>query len=66
MYCKDCVHWKYNSTECRIARESSDDDTLVNDEFGVFAIVYSSDNYGAETGLKTGPMFGCVKFEQKV
>lgn len=37
-------------------------DKIDDDGFAIFA--EASDDHGLNCGLKTGPMFGCVKFER--
>jgi hypothetical protein len=70
MYCKDCKFWKAHTdqwrdswTECDQVGGSSREGTLSDDDFAIYAD--ADDNSGLEVGLKTGPMFGCIKFVGK-
>jgi hypothetical protein len=69
-HCKDCKYWKSHTdawnkswTECDYAAWFSREGTLNNDDFGYYAD--ASDDQGLEAGMKTGPMFGCIKFMAK-
>jgi len=60
--CKDCRHWQNKST-CGLAEFVEKREKLAGDAFGVYA--GAADDTNLEFDLKTGPLFGCVKFEPK-
>ena len=67
MYCKDCKYWE-NHTDmwkkswntCEAVNWVDRDEKIGENEFAVYADC--SDDHGLNVGLKTGPMFGCIKF----
>lgn len=71
MYCKDCKYWhkeqEYGgkswmtcgAVEVFVERE----DDIGEAGFALYASAW--DDSGLDAGMKTGPLFGCVKFEQK-
>ena len=69
-HCKDCRFWESHvnghdtaATTCEAAGWVRYDQKLNDDSFAVYAD--ANDDQGLEAGLKTGPLFGCVKFQQK-
>jgi hypothetical protein len=69
-YCKDCDHWTEHTNqyreswiECGLAEWYDRKGVLHDDLFGYYA--QSDDDSGLDAGIKTGPMFGCVKFRSK-
>lgn len=76
MYCKDCKFWvtdvlpttrmkrSSNTWNCCVLVDIFNYDSAVND---TQCVIYADadDNFGLETELETGPMFGCVNFVQK-
>lgn len=68
--CKDCKFWEYFQDtrgrkwhECHRVSWLDFDVKVEESNFAIYA--HSSDDYGLEAGLKTGPMFGCVQFVSK-
>ncbi len=70
--CKDCKFWESyqsmfggkNWTECSfVGNVDSANMPVDEDSFSVFA--NCDDDSGLNSGLLTGPMFGCIKFQQK-
>jgi len=66
--CKNCDHWRVVSdmrgrtyTECNKVPWVETGQAMCADSFAVYA--EASDDSGQTTGLKTGPMFGCVQFK---
>jgi hypothetical protein len=67
MYCGDCKYWE-NHTDmwnkswntCEAAKWVDRDEKIGENEFAVYADC--ADDHGLNAGLKTGPMFGCIKF----
>ena len=69
-HCKDCSHWDEfftqadGSAECLRMRVISSGDNISSEEES--AIWYKvSDDTGLDIQLRTGPHFGCSKFEQQ-
>jgi len=69
MYCKDCKHWIKRSADlCRSYAVCDAVDWLEkyadigDDEFAVYA--EALDAVDLDVDLKTGPLFGCIKFKQ--
>jgi len=71
--CKDCRFWKHHNdhfkrkwNECEAVdlKDHYSDKLEKDDDFGVYA--YASDDTGLNSGLLTGPMFGCIKFQPEV
>lgn len=56
--CKDCKHW-YDE-ECMLIGTNENVGTD-----GFTLEIHASDDHGLFYSIKTGPMFGCVKFEGK-
>ena len=70
-HCKDCKSWgeinlmfKGSWNECTAADQLDRSVTLPENGLAVYAEIL--DDHGLETGLRTGPMFGCVKFQQRL
>jgi|GEM_PF-2895864 len=66
-HCKDCKHWESHEdfrgkqwTTCEAPDWLGIADKISADGLAIFAD--ASDDTGLNAGLKTGPMFGCVKF----
>jgi hypothetical protein len=67
-HCKDCKHWESHTAgpnkswhTCE-APDWVDYDAKIGDgDFAIYA--HASDDTGLTAGLKTGPMFGCIKFQ---
>ena len=66
--CKDCRFWEshtdsWNKTwrTCEAADWVARDDKIADDAFAIYA--EALDDSGLEAGMKTGPMFGCVRFQ---
>ena len=70
-HCKDCKFWEqhvdfYNTKwrTCEAADFADYVDQVADDAFAVYAD--AADDTGLVWWVKTGPMFGCVKFEPQV
>ncbi len=69
-HCKDCKYWEAHFDgrktwhTCEGADCATYDQKIFDDSFAIYA--EALDDSGLQYGLKTGPMFGCIKFEQKV
>lgn len=74
MYCKDCSFWEHHSdtdwglstswSTCELPVRVSYPFAKINEnDFVVYA--GADDDSGLNAGLITGPMFGCIKFEQR-
>jgi len=61
--CKDCKNWDKNYHTCDVDWVNQNK-LIVEDNFALYADAH--DDSGLQAGLKTGPMFGCVKFKLKV
>ena len=59
--CKDCKFWR--DRECDIAHYVDRKEKLLKDDFGIYA--YARDDSGLMYALRTGPEFGCVRFQSK-
>ncbi|NUX58681.1 hypothetical protein [Paraburkholderia youngii] len=66
--CKDCKYWESHtdmrnkSWQTCEAPQWVDYAAKIGDaDFAIYAD--ASDDTGLQAGLKTGPMFGCIKFE---
>lgn len=68
--CKDCKYWEahidmrnkqWNS--CEAARWVDFDEQIGDTDLAVYADAI--DDSGLQCGIKTGPMFGCVKYQQR-
>lgn len=67
-HCKDCKHWHQalghtSWNTCEAPDTVVYDAVIADDTFALYAEAH--DDSGLEYGLKTGPMFGCVKFEPR-
>ncbi len=67
-HCKDCRHWHQalghdNWNTCEAPDAAEYDDKIPDDGFALYADAH--DDSGLSYGLKTGPMFGCIKFQPK-
>ena len=66
MNCKNCKFWEYHNTgreswhSCGMVDCTELGYKVADDAFSLYA--EALDNSGLETGLITGPMFGCIKF----
>lgn len=68
--CKDCKYWTKHTDDwnrtwhtCEGVGDTHYSAKIVDDNFALYA--ESLDDSGLEFGMKTGPMFGCVRFVQK-
>jgi len=61
MYCKNCRYWDKYDNSCNLADWYNRDNELVKDEIMFYAEV--NDDSGLRAGVRTGPEFGCIKFE---
>lgn len=68
-HCKDCKYWDAHLGDRGVtwntcARLDWVDvaDKIGDDEAAIYAD--ASDDSGLDAGLKTGPLFGCIKFEK--
>ena len=68
--CKDCKYWGQTQdgygkswTECEFPEWATRDEKIADDGIAYYAD--ASDDTGLDAGLKTGPMFGCIKFKAK-
>ena len=66
-HCKDCKHWESHIDTrnrswhtCEAANWVERDSKIGDDDLAIYAD--ANDDSGLDAGLKTGPMFGCVKF----
>lgn len=67
--CKDCKHWRnalghMTWNTCEHPDTVEHDARIAEDDFALHVDVH--DDSGLTCGLKTGPMFGCLKFVSKV
>lgn len=67
--CKDCKHWHValgHSTwnTCEYPDTVPYDHKIADDDVALYADAH--DDSGLEHGMKTGPMFGCIKFQARV
>jgi len=67
--CKDCIHWyRFNKSDkvgtCEKVDHFENEDKVVGS--GGFAIIIETpDDQGLDYNLQTGPLFGCVLFEER-
>ena len=68
-HCKDCKYWESHSDmfnkswmTCEAPNWVERDTKIGDADFAIFAD--ASDDSGLTVGLKTGPMFGCIKFQK--
>lgn len=72
--CKDCKFWESHTDQwykswnkswnaCEAVNWVNRSEKISDSSFAIYAD--ASDDSGLDAGLKTGPMFGCIKFEQK-
>jgi len=68
--CKDCKYWESHTdiwkkswNTCEFVDWVDYEQKIGDDTFAIYAS--ASDDSGLKTGLKTGPMFGCIKFVSK-
>ena len=61
-HCKDCKYWGYDQI-CDNATWLEIEDRIEGDDFGYYA--EACDDSGLSAGLKTGPMFSCIKWKSK-
>ena len=65
--CKDCKFWEEHQdgrkewNTCEAADWVEYGDVIGESDIAIYATAL--DDTGLMTGLKTGPMFGCVKFQ---
>lgn len=65
--CKDCRYWESHIdmrgrswNTCEVASWVSRTDTIADNSIAIYAD--ASDDTGLDAGIKTGPLFGCIKF----
>lgn len=64
--CKDCKYWesywdgRKTWNTCEVADWVGQTDAIADDAIALYADAL--DDSGLEAGMKTGPMFGCIKF----
>lgn len=70
-YCKDCKHWRSHLGEFNKAWETCEGvdwtdmtSRIKEDDFALYAEAH--DDSGLSAGLRTGPLFGCIKFSPKL
>lgn len=63
MYCKDCKKWSKATNECYLASWEPQNIKLKDNEIIFFAD--AADDSGLMAGVRTGPNFGCIRFEEK-
>ena len=68
MYCKDCKFWDARFTDsgsgdCWLSDQVENCQSAVSPN-GLAYYAHAYDDLGLESGIKTGPMFGCVNFVQ--
>lgn len=68
--CKDCRHWAFHQDmrgkewhECDAVDWRTRAAKVENADFAIYTEAH--DDSGLWAGLRTGPMFGCVQFQQK-
>lgn len=66
-HCKDCRYWEFHHDTrgrkwhtCEAANWVNRDDQIDDSDIAYYADAL--DDSGLDAGIKTGPMFGCVKF----
>ena len=66
-YCKDCQYWESHNNlhwqTCNLPVWANYSDDIGEDNMAMY--VNANDDTGLEYDLKTGPMFGCVKFKPR-
>lgn len=69
--CKDCRHWETHKdqrnviwNECSHIDWKNKGENIKHDSAAIYA--YASDDSGLNTGLMTGPLFGCINFKEKI
>ena len=69
-HCKDCNYWDSHVDTrnkswhtCEASDWVERDATIGDEDLAVYAS--ATDDTGLDAGLKTGPMFGCVKFQPR-
>jgi hypothetical protein len=69
-HCKDCKYWEHHKdgyskewSTCGEPDWVDYADVIPDDSMAIYAD--ASDDQGLECGLKTGPLFGCIKFKTK-
>jgi len=61
--CKDCKKYDKRGQFCNAAYWVEPREKLATDALAFYANAH--DDSGLEAGVKTGPMFGCIKFQPK-
>lgn len=68
--CKDCLHWEHHIdmrnkqwSTCSSVDWVAVDATIDERVAAIYAD--ACDDSGLDAGLKTGPMFGCIQFQQR-
>jgi len=61
--CKDCKYWDSYDQTCDGVEWVDLDSKIGDTEFAYYAD--ANDDSGLSAGIKTGPMFGCIKFVAK-
>lgn len=69
-HCKDCKFWEYHYDiwrkewhTCEAVDGVYYSDKIPDDSFAIYA--EADDDSGLNSGLKTGPLFGCIKFQER-
>lgn len=67
-HCKDCKHWHValghtNWNTCEYPDTVEYDQKIAEDDIALYADAH--DDSGLQSGMKTGPLFGCIKFQPK-
>lgn len=68
MHCKNCVFWSYDgSCESVDVSESKAELKALKDVSSSHLVVdvHVADNHGLSVKLRTGPDFGCVRFDPR-
>lgn len=67
-YCKDCHYWQSHTGQnnvpwhtCQLPNWANYNEDIGRDNMAIY--VDANDDSGLEYDLKTGPMFGCLKFK---
>jgi hypothetical protein len=64
MHCKDCKFWSSSGTCDRLDWDNDwDNDNRPADDDAVL-LANASDDHGLCADLRTGPLFGCLKFQK--
>jgi hypothetical protein len=61
--CKICRYWYRPDHECTAVESWANMDTRVKEDNFAVAVSYSDDR-GLDILFKTGPDFGCIKFQE--